>query len=99
MSLLVPLLVPYGLAVLVLIRPLAGMFAWRMYTRHSYHHGGPDGLQWFGALLIAICLAAVWPLLLGWQLAEYLPKLGAEREHELQVARERIRELEEELLP
>lgn len=91
----------YGLLVLLMVRPLAGHFAWSFARADAERLGGnrrPTGEQWFGAHLAALALGLIWPLVLvvlfGGRL---LPSLGAERIHEIEERERRLNEMEQEL--
>jgi len=99
----------YPLVALLLVRPLAGHFAWRFYlTERNWRYcsmcmnkarlGSPNGEQWFGAFCLACLVSVLWPGALVWatQGAKGL-KLGAERQAELDRLRKRNEQLEREL--
>lgn len=97
---LLTIITAYSLVALLLVRPLAGHFAYYFHTENPYSNrsGRPDAAQWFGGVLLALCLAVVWPTALLWKLADArLPAVGAEREARLQAREKALREAEREL--
>jgi hypothetical protein len=84
----------YVLFALPVWRMLSGHFAWSFMWSHQTV---PDGSDWFGGTLCGGIAAAVWPVVaVWWMMSKHVPKIGAEREGELQKARKRIRQLERE---
>jgi hypothetical protein len=95
----------YGVMALLFVRPLAGHFAWSMWRNYCVEYAvlvrgrkTPTGEQWFGATLIGIATAAIWPatllfVVVGWR----GPVIGAEKSARLDAAQRRIDELEREL--
>jgi hypothetical protein len=96
----------YVIVALFVIRPLTGHFAWGFVhekRRDDRRYGvkrvwaSPQPDQWFGALLLSVTLAAVWPAVLVWIAAGSLPKVGAEALEERERLARRVKELEKEL--
>jgi hypothetical protein len=98
----------YAIVALIVVRPLAGHFAWDWAQRDAhgkkrrypglYEYLDPDappGPEWWVfAGTIAILVAAIWPILLVF--ARSPIKIGAERTAEKRQMAARIRELEKE---
>ncbi len=98
MSLLAVIFTIYGIIGLLGVRPIAGHFAWTFVENGYRARDYPNTEQWFGATCIAVAICALWPLGLLWLVAgSKMPKLGMEREIEIENNKRRIEELEREL--
>ncbi len=90
----------YVLVGLLSIRPVAGHLAWGFARRNHesfprIRSGKPNGEQWFGAVLVALGFAVVWPL--GLFIVRSPIRIGEEKQAELRAREARLREAEKEL--
>jgi hypothetical protein len=101
MSVVTVVLIPYGVLALLMLRPLAGHFAWK--ESHTWKHQvRPDSGDWWDGFVLGAIVSVLWPVLLvafgGAALANRtLPKVGAEREAARKIRERRLKELEREL--
>lgn len=90
-------LVIYGIIWALTVRPLTGHIAWHQAI-NTYHQSKPDFGDWLWYGMGAAFLALFWPIcLLVLASGKFLPKIGAEREAQVRLQKERIKELEREL--
>lgn len=88
---------------MVLIRPMAGHFAWKFMELGNNKYWSknadkPDGDQWLGGTLCALGLAVVWPIVLIWMISgRFLPTVGAEKTALNKAERARFEELQKSL--
>lgn len=86
----------YALPGLITGRLIAGHLAWSWKASHWYSRelDGPNGEQWFGAILVGCLTAVIWPVML----VGLVPwRVGAERQAELDKRERKLREAEREL--
>jgi len=90
----------YGLVLVGITRVVAGRLAWGFLdrTNERYSHlccSRPDGGQWFGATLVGLFAAIVWPVTLVWVLVGRSSlRVGAEARAHAKARAARLRELE-----
>jgi hypothetical protein len=99
------IIIGYIIASLLTMRPLTGHLAWVCYeyskSEYEYTYRGvtePKPSNWIAGGIFAVALCAFWPLIITWQIAgRVLPKIGLEKQHELQKEIEARKERDKEL--